>query len=95
VAYGNGIWLIGYDAGILYSSDGTNWTGIPASSTNFSNGGYGVAWTSGLGSVSGSDISLNRYGSGIVPYIGNKLDIVAPPYYQNGYSNISISITPT
>jgi hypothetical protein len=49
--------------------------------------GYGIAWNMRLEIT--NTISLNRYSSG-----NTSLDIVAPPYYNQGYTTFSATITP-
>lgn len=72
---------------IGYSSNGISWTGIGTGI--FNSIGYGVAWNRGEGGVFMNNITLNEYGSGL----SNRLDIVADKYYNNGFTNMSISIT--
>lgn len=90
VAWNGSLWVaVGEGTNsIATSPDGITWTGL--GTTIFTTGGSGVAWNRGLGNVSGSDVILNKNGPGL----SNKLDIVAPPYYNTGYNNFSMSITP-
>ena len=81
---------------IAYSYDGIIWTG--RSNNTFNKSPFylprgGIAWTAGLGSVdiSGNSITLDQYGPGLT----STLDIVGSPYYNTGFTNLSISITPS
>ena len=75
---------------VAYSSNGINWTGLGVGI--FTGIGFGVAWNAGLGSVdiSGNSIILDKYGSAG----SDTLDIVSSPYYNQGFTNLSIVIKP-
>ena len=75
-----------------YSTDGITWTGNGLSP--FSSDGYGIASGIGLGYTTPA-ITLNEYGSGISPLIGSNMEIVAPPYYNQGYTSFSVTFTPS
>ena len=74
-----------------YSSDGIIWQG---GGTSIFTTGWGVASGIGLGYTT-PNLTLNKYGSGITPLIGSNLDIVAPPYYNQGYTTFSATFTPS
>ena len=83
---------------IGYSSDGITWT-VSASGNSIFTSGFvrGIAWNAAIPSVTinNSTLTLNRYGSGMTPLLGGaNLDIVAPPYYNTGYTTFSASFTP-
>ena len=72
---------------IAYSSNGITWTGIGTSI--FSANGFGVAWNNAEGYVNMiAPITLNKYGSGL----SNKIDVVSDSYYNQGFTNFSLSI---
>jgi hypothetical protein len=88
-------WIAGGSNAIAYSNDGLIWT----SATNpFTGLVRGCGWNAGLPQVTinNSSLALNSYGLGTTPMLkGSNLDIVAPPYYNTGYTNFSATFTPS
>ena len=89
VSWNGSLWVaVGYGTNTLaHSSDGKTWTG--RGKTIFSNSGYGVAWNKGIGDISMNTIHLNEYG----PVLSNKLDIVNDKYFNQGFQQLSLTIT--
>ena len=82
---------------LAYSADGINWfkgyNGFSTQSTTqiFTNYGNSVCSNPGVGATSiQSQMILNPSVNG-----SSSLDIVAPPYYQQGYNGISVKIEQT
>jgi hypothetical protein len=73
---------------MAFSYNGIKWQGVSGSSTTFSSGGNGIAWNAGIGCVLMNYITLNKYGIGL----SNKLDIVCDNYYNQDYSNFTLTI---
>ena len=80
--YGAGTWVaVGQDATytILYSRDGTTWTGIVGSKTLFSDGAYAVSYGNNLWVATGYVTSI-AYSSDAVTWTG-----ISTLYYIGGY----------
>jgi hypothetical protein len=83
-------WVAGGNGGntLAYSSDGINWTGL--GSSIFTSLGRGIGWN-GSPINSGEYIELDDYRPGLT----DTLDIVGSPYHNQGFTNLSVTITPS
>ena len=84
---------------IAYSNDGLTWIGVPNSSSIFTTTGYGIATNSPLNPypcnnqiIVDNSINVNSVNNNQGVFGINKLDIVSEPYYNNGYTNMTMSI---